>query len=351
MFPAQALAKDLKERGYLVHLIGANLESNSYLHKDEFTFTTISSSNLHAGNLLLFCRKAFDLVVGFFQACVFIQAYKPSVVIGFGSFHSFTALAAAVFFRKKIIIFESNAWPGKVNRIFSRFSTFNAVQFSKTANILKGKNVFVQVPFWCKDADLTVSKDDALSYYGLSKNKKTILIFGGSQGAKALNETVVSSIQDLSNQLDDIQVLHFTGHMIDPTTVRNLYEQFGISCCIKPFEEKMSYAWAAADICICRAGAATVSEIIKFNVPSILIPFPRAAENHQFINAQELYKIGGAFYIEEKYVNTTSMSDMLKNILSENTPFTMSSALMQFKNSLGSNSLSFFVHNLLNKQG
>lgn len=349
MFPAQALAKELKEKGHKVHFAGANLDTNRYFYRHEFTFTTVSSSTLKSGNLFSFCGKMLNLLRGFIHSYFFIKKFKPDIVVGFGSFHSATVLAAATVSGKPFVIFESNAWPGKVNRIFSRFAVLNAVQFSKTADVLKGRKVFASVPFWNKSSESGVSKECALAYFGLENKKNTILVFGGSQGARSLNDCIVSSILALSSRGIQVQVIHFTGHDCDPNIVRNLYEKSGIPCSVKNFEDHMAYAWSAADICICRSGAATVSEIVKFAVPAILIPFPRAAENHQKINADELYKIGGAFYLEEKYLNQDSIGDMLGKILDEDIQKSMNKALINFRTFLGSSSLSNVVEELLYK--
>ena len=314
MFPAQALAQDLIKDGYDVYFVGAKLDSNKYFHRELFRYSTIASATIKKTNPVSYFTTLASLVKGFWQSWHILTDKQPDLVIGFGSFHTAPILMAATLKAKKCVLFESNALPGRVNRFFSRFAFISAVQFSSSSLYMHGDTCPVTVPFWSKDPYTDISKQQALQYLGLSFGCKTILVFGGSQGSDALNRAVIDGIAAAKRQGIKLQVIHFTGRSTDPSVVMERYRSIGIKCCVKEFEQEMHYAWSAADFAMCRSGAATIAEMIRFRVPAILVPFPKASEDHQYINALELQKLGVAICLEERYITPDAVGACLKEI-------------------------------------
>ncbi|MCX6987049.1 MAG: UDP-N-acetylglucosamine--N-acetylmuramyl-(pentapeptide) pyrophosphoryl-undecaprenol N-acetylglucosamine transferase [Chlamydiae bacterium] len=347
MFPAQALAQDLVKEGYDVYFAGAKLDSNQYFQRDLFSYTTIASATLKKTNPISYFKTFANLLKGLYQSWRVIQKSQPDLIVGFGSFHTAPILMAATLKAKKYVLFESNVLPGRVNRFFSRFASVSAVQFSSSSIYMHGNTYPVTVPFWQNDLPKEISKKEALAYFGLSVTGKTLLVFGGSQGARSLNESVIDGIAIAKSQGMKLQVIHFTGRSIDPSEVSERYRSIGVKACVKSFEENMSYAWSAADFAMCRAGAVTIAELIRFGVPAILVPFPGASEDHQYINALELQKLGFAICLEEKYITPSAIYACFKDILTVEDLTSRQEAISLFKDSRPSASLSDLINKIM----
>ena len=332
MFPAQALAKQLDQQDADVAFVGAKLDSNKYFFlKDRFRYRSIASASLSSKRPYDLLKLLISLTKGVLESLSFLRNERPLVIVGFGSFHTAPALLAARLLRIPVILFESNAWPGMVNRVFSRIASLSAVQFGSAAKNLKGVVKQVSVPFFKNISKEEITRREAFLRYCLDEDVFTLLVFGGSQGASSINKAVVDAIGMLKAEGSNFQILHFTGSEQQQEFIRDQYLSIGVSACVKAFEQEMIYAWNCADLVICRSGAASIAEIIEFEVPSILIPFPRAKENHQLINAKELEKLGASICLIEKDLSKTSLFSLIQSITDQNTRQKMVDALKQFK--------------------
>lgn len=314
LFPAQALAKELTAQNHEILFAGGRLGANPFFHPTQFPFKEVQGASPFRTNPL---KAGLKLLSGIQEGIKVIDDFEPDFVVGFGSFYSFPILTAAR--RKKVpyILVESNAYPGKVNRLFSSRSLFSVVQFEEASSLLKGKVIPAKLPLWSKENDQAfLEQSEAKKYFGLDPDRFTFLIFGGSQGAAALNQ-VAHSLES------DLQVIHLCGRGYDEEKLRKLYQQKGIHASVKPFEEKMKIALKAADLALTRAGGGTISELIEYTLPSILVPWPGASENHQFKNAKILSDKGGAILLEETNISSfpahfqeaRGKLDLMRNIL------------------------------------
>lgn len=267
LFPAQQMATHLTD----VIFAGHNLSMSPFF-QHQFPLLDIAASQPKSPFFI------FSTLKGLFQTFRLFSKHKIDVVVGFGSFHTFPVLLAATLLRKKIVLFEANCRLGKVNRLFAPFANKIAVQFP-----VPNKNaVFVPLLPW-KAPEKKVSKQEALEYFGLKENF-TILIFGGSQGASFFNEIMPKAF-------NTAQVIHFTGK--GQATYEN--------GCVKAFETRMDLAYTAADLVICRSGASTMAELIRYGKPSLLIPYPHSSEDHQRENAKFLTDVvRGARMLDQK---------------------------------------------------
>lgn len=313
VFPAQALGRQLLEKNHNVLFMGKGLSSNSYFAKHLFRSESIDSATPFKKGMLQKLLSLFSLIKGTLQAFSLIGKYKPNLVVGFGSFHSFPVLAAAFLRRVPIVLFESNSVPGKVNQIFSRFSQFSGIQFPQAKELLKGPCFEVEMPFWREKGNGERLKERR-DYFSLDENLFTVLVFGGSQGASFINMVVADTLKQFHEKGKKVQVIHMTGSLPSAEEVQSFYVENDMKASVKPFEEKMHLAWKSADMVICRAGAATLAEVIEFEVPAILIPFPKAADNHQLKNAlffQE--EVRGGFCLEEKKLTPKDLLSLLQS--------------------------------------
>lgn len=301
LFPAQACGEELLQKNADVLFAGAGLKTNRFFQTGEFSFKETSEAK----------RSVVAVMKGIFKSFSILRKFRPDVVVGFGSFHSFPLLVAAACLRVPIILFESNSVPGKVNRWFSKTSVLSCVQFSEAARHLKGRTEEVRTPLWRKGTALP-GPAEARAYFSLDPNLLTILIFGGSQGAAAINRCFCDAVGSLN--IGPFQVLHFVGKNDVLDKIRKRYTDLKIRACVKEFEDKMPIAFQAASFAICRAGAATLSELIAFEVPAVLVPFPQAAEDHQTSNAEFLTAIGGAVCLKEADLTPASLTNALETL-------------------------------------
>ena len=180
---------------------------------------------------------------GIWQSCQIIEQFQPDLVVGFGSFYSFPVLAAARWRKKSITLFLSDAIPGRVNRFFSKWAFFSAVQFSDAGKNLRGEIIEVKMPMnEKKHVDPAVARD----YFYLDPNRFTFLVFGGSQGSESINRLFVKSAENIDTSL--FQVIHITGKTHSAEKLCRHYEKAGIRACVKAFEERMDLAWSAAEL-------------------------------------------------------------------------------------------------------
>lgn len=255
LFPSRQLAELLHDCE--VAFAGHGLKESPFFDRKIPYYDIVSTGSKKNLPLLLY---------GVWQALKLLLRFKPDVVVGFGSFHSFPVLMAAVLLRKKIVLFEANCTLGQVNRFFARFADKVALQFP----VPHEKAAYVPLLPW-------TAKRARTKKYAKDPNRLTILVFGGSQGAAFINKTFCEAAKFLSFPF---QVIHLTGKE-DPEI------SYSVPAVVKPFEEEMAAAYEVADLVVCRSGAGTVAELIQNRLPAILIPYPYA-HDHQRKNGEYL---------------------------------------------------------------
>lgn len=304
IFPALALARQLSANPNIeVVFTGGNLERNRYFDKSAFPFHSTSCGAFSSTNPLKLLRSFGKIGRGLWQSHRAISRIRPDLAVGFGSYYTFPALLAALLHRVPVVLHEANSIPGKVNRLLSRYALVTGIHFPDTASLIPGKTAVVGMPLRPGFKKGSVTVEEARRYFSLAQDKLTLLVFGGSQGAQAINDCVIkalcSSIHPSAGE--NLQVIHVTGDLEATSAIRYRYREWNINACVKDFESRMDLAWQAADFAVARAGAGTISEAIEYEVPAILVPFPRAADNHQELNADFMVKtVGGAEKLIER---------------------------------------------------
>ncbi|MBN1114740.1 MAG: undecaprenyldiphospho-muramoylpentapeptide beta-N-acetylglucosaminyltransferase [Oligoflexia bacterium] len=278
----------------------------------------INARGLKREKVLILIYSLVLIPFSVLQSLVILSRFKPRAVIGVGGFASGPVLLAAILLGKKIFILEQNTVMGFTNRFFVKFAekAFLAFPLSKKIGFMEQKLVVCGNPVRSSIKHVPVRQKDNFN----------IFIFGGSQGARAINYCVIKTLP-LLNNLKNINVIHQTGRH-DFEKVRHAYRDF-----IHP-NEVINYildienVYKRADLIIARAGASTISELVITGIPSILIPLPTAADNHQYYNAKYLSDCNAAILVEQKdltakllfeKINTcinsrAEMDDMRKNL-------------------------------------
>lgn len=289
LFPAQVVAKQLSEK-FDILFVGGRLSQNVFFDKGQFPFQEIPASTISKKPW----KDIFPIVKGIKKSRQILKEFKPDLVIGFGSYYTFPLLVSSLMMKVPLMLHEQNAIPGRVTRLFSRFAKVTAISFPKTKTLLRGNMVNVSYPLRVRDKET-----DPWQYFGLKKGGPVLLVFGGSQGAKMLNHRFMETVPLLPKEM---QILHFTGDKTISLEATTLYKSLGLSYCVKEFEKNMMQAFSIADCVISRAGASTCFELIEWEKPSLLIPFPFAKDNHQFFNASHFVDEvkGGQILLQEQ---------------------------------------------------
>ncbi|MCO6494674.1 MAG: undecaprenyldiphospho-muramoylpentapeptide beta-N-acetylglucosaminyltransferase [Bacteroidetes bacterium] len=251
----------------------------------------------------------FKLVHSLYKAGKIVKTFKPDAVIGVGGYASAAILYAASKKGVPCLIQEQNSFAGITNKWLGKKVQKICVAYDGMERFFpKNKIIKTGNPVRSNLFNISISKEEALTKYGLQPDKKTVLITGGSLGARTLNEAIRSSLQDIDHA--DIQLIWQTGSFYY-NEYRN-FEKSGIK--VLEFIKDMNEAYQAADLVVCRAGALTLAEICVLGKPSILVPSPFVTEDHQTHNAMQLVNNNAAMMIKDKEAIETLVASILSII-------------------------------------
>jgi len=305
IFPALAIANQLKKeipdaefffigaKGKMemlrVHEAGYNIEGLEVFGiRRDFSWSGIKSNLKLPFVLFNTLRKAKQI----------IRSFKPDVVIGVGGYASGPALRAAQTLKIPTIIQEQNSYPGKTNKWLSKKATTICVAYDGLERFFpKDKIVKTGNPVRSEIINYTPKLEEAYTFFGLEKNKKTLLIIGGSQGAGSINRAILAHIEDFKKM--DGQVIWQTGDLFYSANEAQLTTLQSQKIKIVPFIKRMDFAYSVADYIVSRAGALAIAELAIVGAPTILIPLPTAAEDHQTANAKKLSEAGAALLLKD----------------------------------------------------
>ncbi|MGH8014787.1 MAG: undecaprenyldiphospho-muramoylpentapeptide beta-N-acetylglucosaminyltransferase [Candidatus Zixiibacteriota bacterium] len=255
----------------------------------------------------------FVILIGLWQSAVILKRFRPDLVVGTGGYVSWPVLKMAALLGILTVLQEQNSDPGiatrsgakKARRIYLGFEDAKKFITDYSNSLVTGNPVRAEIS--------RGSRDKAITEFKLNPNKKTILVLGGSQGARAINNAVVKSLES-KRWAGDVQLLWQTGKR-DYTDVMAKVSKLHWDGALFPFANNMQDGYAAADIVIARAGALTLAELIACRLPSILIPFPYAAGDHQRKNAESLSSGNAAKVIGENDLASLDILDEAARLL------------------------------------
>lgn len=231
---------------------------------------------------------------------------RPALVIGVGGYSSGPVVLAAWAARVPTLILEQNARPGFTNRLLRPFARRAVVAFPSALPAFRGKGVALGNPV--REEFYRVPAKPAGGAF-------TLLVFGGSQGSHLLNMVVVETLPLLVPERDRLEIFHQTGQS-DWERVKAGYAQAGFGrAVVAPFFERMAEVLRQADLCLCRAGATTIAELIAARRAAILVPFAKAADDHQTLNARELESLGAAEVITERELSPETLAGRIREFL------------------------------------
>ncbi|MBI5145239.1 MAG: UDP-N-acetylglucosamine--N-acetylmuramyl-(pentapeptide) pyrophosphoryl-undecaprenol N-acetylglucosamine transferase [Candidatus Omnitrophica bacterium] len=273
----------------------------------------ISLSNIRLSLDLKNILTILRFFKGSLESIFILFNFQPDIVVGFGTLVSLPIIFFAWVFRIKTLLHEQNVIPGRANMLLAKIADRIAVSFLKTEDYLKvSKNKIVLTGNPLRQSLAPVPKAQALEFFQFSQNKFTILVMGGSLGSHSINNIFFKSLSLLSCRAR-LQVIHLAG-LKDYELLRDDYKGLDIDVRLYDFLKEVQYAYVASDLIICRAGAMTISELINFEAPAIIIPYPFACA-HQLANAKVLEEAGCAIIIEEKNLSVQVLQQNIELFL------------------------------------
>ena len=279
-------------------------------------FSDINTNNLIIVRNLISSRSKVANFINtpflFIQSIWYNFLIKPDFTLGFGGFFTMPILLASILLRKKIFLHEGNAFMGKANRLLFKFVGSILTSFSVThgTKLIQNQNSFrVGLPIR-RGKNLEIKETKNL-------DKLTICILGGSQGAKNLSDSVAHSIVKSKNECNKELIIYHQCRENDVNLVKQIYEQNSISCFVNTYFKNITDILENTNLIISRAGSSTINEIICYGIPSILIPYPHASDNHQYYNALVLKKLECAEIIKDKDINAHDLSNLISKIIND----------------------------------
>ena len=298
MFPAIAIADEIKKLRPNTEILFVGTKGKieaRIVPQRGYPLAFIWISGLHRSlridNLLFPIKTVVSVVQSFFL----IKRFQPDIVIGTGGYVCGPVLYIASLLKIPAVVHESNSFPGITTRILSTRVRKTFTAFDATAQWLKRKDNIELMGTPTRDVLGTVSREDGIKFFNLDPSKKIVLVFGGSLGAASINQAVRLLVNELV--ASNVQLIWQTGNK-DEMLVKEMSTMK--NCWVNAFIDNMEYAYAAADLVVCRAGATTLAELTRLGKASVLIPYPYAAADHQTFNAQSLANAGAAIMIEDR---------------------------------------------------
>src|ERR1700686_1971358 len=311
VIPALAIAQQLKKQlAAEVLFIGtARGIETRLVPQAGFRLELIQVGALKNVTLTTRLKTIFDLPRAIAASSRLLTDFDPEVVIGVGGYASGPAMVAAIRRRLPTLAFEPNVVPGFANRMMARWGSAAAFPFEETCRYFPHCQV-TGVPV--REAFFDIPANDAMRTGGAA----TLLVFGGSQGARAINQAMIESLPGLHAKIPGLHVIHQTGQR-DYENVLAAYERSGISGEVHKFIDDMPATFARADLLVCRSGASTVAEIAAAGKAAIFVPFPAAADDHQNVNARALERAGAAVVVEESNLGAAYLVDTIAALIGD----------------------------------
>jgi UDP-N-acetylglucosamine--N-acetylmuramyl-(pentapeptide) pyrophosphoryl-undecaprenol N-acetylglucosamine transferase len=315
VIPALAIANELK-KSYAAEVLfigTARGIENRLVPAAGYPLQLVRVGALKNVSLLIRAKTAFDLPRALWDAGRMLNQFAPDVVIGVGGYASGPAMLAALMKHIPTLAFEPNVVPGFANRLVSHFVSAAAVHFEETARYFRHAEV-TGVPV--RQAFFDVPSKSPLLGQKAPEKWGTLLVFGGSQGAHAINQAMFRCLRVLQKEAPGIHIIHQTGER-DYNDALAAYQPWGESAEVFKFIDDMPAAFARADLVVCRSGASTVAEIAAAGKPAVFVPFPRAADDHQRVNAEALAKHGAAVVVEESKLEGVWLAETIATLLQD----------------------------------
>ncbi|MGE5841949.1 MAG: undecaprenyldiphospho-muramoylpentapeptide beta-N-acetylglucosaminyltransferase [Deltaproteobacteria bacterium] len=313
LFPGVAVAKEMVRRfegGEILFVTGKRKMESEVLQKTGFRQTSIAVEGMKGKGLLRGAWAGLKLPWSFLQSLWIIREFSPHLVLGVGGYSAGPLCLAGRVLGVPSAIHEQNSFPGITNRLLCRVVNRVFISFEASRQHFSGRSIHL--------TGNPIRPEFVTSETRLSRSGKpfTVVVVGGSQGARAVNEAFVEAAALLKMRNKPCRVIHQTGEL-DYERVAALYKEKGLEAEVRPFIQDMAGLYREADLVVSRAGAGAVFEMAAMGKPSLLIPYPFAANRHQETNAQFLVEAGAAEMILQENLSGELLADRLVKLMED----------------------------------
>jgi len=317
VYPAIAIANAIKKAAPATEILFVGTKKHmewTAVPKAGFKIRPIWVSGFHRKFDLRNFLFPIKLLVSLIQCVFILLKYKPNVVICCGGFVSGPVGRIAAILGITLMLQEQNSFPGVTNRILGSKATYIFTGFQEAEKYFQKQKVYFLGNPVRADLD-SVDRITAASVWRFSSEKKTVLVMGGSNGARKINQSVLQHIDFLHNDLR-LQIIWQCGKIYHDALLKSVNTNDYPNLRLVPYLENMPATYAMADLALCRAGAGTISELLVTGKPSILVPSPNVAGDHQNSNAKSLYRAGATVVVPDHEIES-KLGETVKQLLSE----------------------------------
>ncbi|NBY18875.1 undecaprenyldiphospho-muramoylpentapeptide beta-N-acetylglucosaminyltransferase [bacterium] len=293
VFPALAIAEELRSQGWIVQYVGSSHGMESKLVPEaNFPFFTVKTGAVKNQSVLKILHTLWQLLLGFIWSIRYLLNEKPNAVIGVGGYVSFPVCLAAFILRIPLFLQEQNSSVGIANRFLGKLAKTIFLGFPQATEYFNPKK--------CINSGnplRAVFYQNSLPPY--QPTSQFILVLGGSQGSKAINEAIIRFLPTLFSKYPNAKVFHQTGQRDFDSVKKAIGSQYHPNYQYEPFIKDIAELYSKASLVIGRSGALTVSELIQVGRPAIFVPYPRKGQNDQITNAYLIASHGAAQVVEQ----------------------------------------------------
>lgn len=312
IFPAIAIADEIKllDPGAEILFVGAKGRiEEKIVPQNNYNLETITITGFSRAKIFNNISLPFKIMKSLIQSERIIRKFRPDVAVGTGGFVCGPVILKARKMGIPALIQEGNSFAGKTIKMLSRKANKVVINFEETKNYLNRKDNIIKIPHPVRNSLKAGDRSESLSKFGLSGSDITLFIFGGSQGARAINDAVIKIIPGLYER--NINVIWQTGET-DFDRISRMFTDKHDRIRIYKFINDMSTAYSAADLIICRAGITSIMEIALLEKAAIIIPLPGSAEEHQVKNALSLKRLNAAEVIFQHELEEKLLPEILR---------------------------------------
>ncbi|PKM80646.1 MAG: undecaprenyldiphospho-muramoylpentapeptide beta-N-acetylglucosaminyltransferase [Firmicutes bacterium HGW-Firmicutes-14] len=321
IYPALAVARGIREKNNEAEILfvgtARGMEAD-IIPREGYSFRTVTVEGLTRKVSLRAVLTLLKTGRGLWESFRILKEFRPDIVIGTGGYVCGPVVMAAVLLKIPTLIHEQNAYPGVTNKLLARMADKVAVTFHESIKYFTPKADIEVTGLPIRPEILTSNREKSRVAMGLKDDRFTVLVVGGSRGARNINRAMTGVIARACGNAD-IHLIHMTGETGYRETVSSLEARsINPGSCgninVTPYIYNMEEVLAAADLMVCRAGATTIAEITARGLPAVLVPYPYASENHQEYNARALEKNGAAVMVLDRELTGDRLWDLLTNL-------------------------------------
>lgn len=330
IYPAIAIADEIRkldDKAEILFIGAKGRIEEKIVPSNNYRLETVEISGINRENIIKNYRLPVKLLTSFRRCLRIIKEFKPDAAIGTGGFVCGPVIFAAAILKIPTLIQEGNSFAGKTVKFLSGRVDKVVINFKETEKYFRRKDNIIQIPHPVRSSLKTRDREKSLEEFGLPAGRKTIFVFGGSQGARGINSGIEKIIRKLCER--NLNVIWQTGKNEFERLSRE-FEDLKKSVRILEFIDNIDTAYSASDLVICRAGITSITELSFLQKPAILIPLPSSAENHQEMNAQSLEVRKAAVMIKENEINGKLYEEIMRILTDERVKAELSENIKQF---------------------